>query len=251
MLNNIFLYEIILKAILVIAPVLFLSLLFFSAPYGRYARRGFGPSMPNRWGWVMMEIPAVIIMFLFLLNETQSGISYIFLFLWEIHYLHRTFIFPFRLHSVSKPMPIIVPVMGFIFNMGNTYINGISLTIIHKYPTFWLIDPRFIIGTLLFITGFFINLQSDNVLLHLRKPGETTYKIPHGGLYSYISCPNYLGEIMEWLGWAIATWSLAGFAFFVWTFANLLPRALLHHRWYCETFSDYPKNRRALVPWIL
>jgi protein-S-isoprenylcysteine O-methyltransferase Ste14 len=67
-------------------------------------------------------------------------------------------------------------------------------------------------------------------------------------MYRWISCPNYFGEIVEWIGWAIATWSLAGLAFALWTAANLAPRARSHHQWYRESFADYPQERKALVP---
>jgi steroid 5-alpha reductase family enzyme len=88
------------------------------------------------------------------------------------------------------------------------------------------------------------------VLRTLRKPGETGYKIPHGGLYRFISSPNYFGELLEWSGFAIAAQTLAGWAFFFFTFANLAPRAVSHHRWYREKFSEYPSSRRALIPFL-
>ena len=65
-----------------------------------------------------------------------------------------------------------------------------------------------------------------------------------------MSCPNYLGEILEWTGWAIASWSLAGAAFAVYTAANLAPRAFAHHAWYRQQFQDYPARRKALVPFV-
>ena len=74
------------------------------------------------------------------------------------------------------------------------------------------------------------------------------YVIPRGGMFRYVSAPNYLGEMMEWLGFAIATWSLTGLSFFVWTVANLGPRAFANHRWYKNRFPDYPPERRALIP---
>ena len=94
-------------------------------------------------------------------------------------------------------------------------------------------------------------MHSDNILLRLRKPGGSGYSIPRGGAFRYVSCPNYLGELLEWAGWALATWSLAGLAFFAYAVANLLPRALSHHRWYREKFEDYPAKRRALIPGML
>jgi 3-oxo-5-alpha-steroid 4-dehydrogenase 1 len=98
--------------------------------------------------------------------------------------------------------------------------------------------------------GLAINMDSCNRLLRLprEKPGE--YSIPHGGLFRWVSCPNYLGEIVGWLGWALLTWSPAGLAFAAWTIANLVPRSRAHHSWYCEQFPDYPAKRKALVPGI-
>jgi protein-S-isoprenylcysteine O-methyltransferase Ste14 len=69
-------------------------------------------------------------------------------------------------------------------------------------------------------------------------------------LFEWVSCPNYLGEIVAWAGWALATWSPAGLVFAVWTFANLAPRAWSHHRWYRSNFPEYPKERKALVPGV-
>jgi steroid 5-alpha reductase family enzyme len=103
---------------------------------------------------------------------------------------------------------------------------------------------------ILFIAGMGINIKSDNMLFDLRVNGATDYKIPRGGLFQWISCPNYLGEILEWWGWALATWSLAGLTFAVWGVANLVPRARANHLWYKENFIEYPKERKALIPKI-
>ena len=73
----------------------------------------------------------------------------------------------------------------------------------------WLADPRFIIGALLFVIGFWTHYRSDEILRSLRET-DRGYQIPRGGLYRFISCPNYFGEIVEWTGFAIATWSLPG-----------------------------------------
>eukprot|EP00252_Welwitschia_mirabilis_P004240 TRINITY_DN14515_c0_g1_i2.p1 TRINITY_DN14515_c0_g1~~TRINITY_DN14515_c0_g1_i2.p1 ORF type:complete len:107 (+),score=1.10 TRINITY_DN14515_c0_g1_i2:167-487(+) len=105
----------------------------------------------------------------------------------------------------------------------------------------------------------FINIWADSVLLSLRKDKRSDtlkkgqrYQIPKGGLFEFVSCPNYFGEIVEWLGWAILTWSRAGLGFFVYTVANLGPRAAAHHDWYREKFgSAYPKSRKILIPFLV
>ena len=66
-----------------------------------------------------------------------------------------------------------------------------------------------------------------------------------------MSCPNYLGEILEWSGFALAAFSWPALGFALYTAANLGPRALAHQRWYRERFPDYPADRRALVPGLL
>lgn len=76
--------------------------------------------------------------------------------------------------------------------------------------------------------------------------------IPHGGLFDYVSCANYFGELVEWFGWALAAWSLPAFAHFLFSCGNLVPRAMQHHRDYLAKFKEtYPRDRYAVIPGIL
>jgi 3-oxo-5-alpha-steroid 4-dehydrogenase 1 len=77
------------------------------------------------------------------------------------------------------------------------------------------------------------------------------YHLPTGGLYNYISSPNYLGEILEWSGWAIATWSLPGLLFALGAVGCIGVRAIHTHKWYEKHFENLPKDRKALIPFIL
>ena len=80
---------------------------------------------------------------------------------------------------------------------------------------------------------------------------SSAYKIPYGFAYKYVSMPSYLGEILTWVGFAMASWSLAGLSFVLFTIANLLPRALSNHKWYKEEFVNYPEERKAIIPFVL
>ena len=145
-----------------------------------------------------------------------------------------------------------VVILAVIFNTVNCLLNGIWLfDLSGGYELSWVKDPRFIVGVVIFFFGMILNIKSDDILFSLRDDGSTGYKIPRGGLFEKVSSPNYLGEIIEWIGFAIATWSLAGFTFAIWTFCNLAPRAFAHHRWYKEEFSDYPEDRKALIPFVI
>ena len=148
-------------------------------------------------------------------------------------------------------MPISIMLMGVIFNSINTYLQARWInTLSAPYLVGWLMTPQFIIGVIIFFSGFIINMHSDKIIRALRKPGDNAFHIPYGGMFKWVSCPSYLGEITEWIGWAILTWSYPGLVFAVCTFANLFPRARSTHNWYLETFPDYPKKRKALIPFI-
>jgi protein-S-isoprenylcysteine O-methyltransferase Ste14 len=147
-------------------------------------------------------------------------------------------------------MPISIVTAGWVFNVFNSSLNATAITWLPNYFHNWLVDLRFPVGTAIFFCGLAINLYSDHILRSLRRVGEKAYKVPYGGLFRWVTSPNYLGEITEWIGWAIASWSLAGVAFAIFTFANLAPRARAHHRWYLKHFPHYPKNRKALIPKI-
>ena len=246
-------YTILILADFVLAGVVFITLFFINAPYGRHIRKGWGITIPSYLGWLIMEAPAALLFALyFLLGDAPKDLTlFIFLVMWEAHYIHRAFIYPFSLSDGRKKMPLSVMAMAIFFNVANTYINGRYLfTLSGGYLDSWLLNPRFIIGLVIFIIGFVINRWADRTLRLLRKTGETGYRIPYGGLYQQISCPNYFGEAIEWIGWAIATWSLPGLAFAVWTMANLAPRARAHHVWYHRKFPEYPRERKAFIPFV-
>jgi 3-oxo-5-alpha-steroid 4-dehydrogenase 1 len=242
-------YNDLLVSSFLVAAIVFVALFFFSAPYGRHVRRGWGPAIGNKLAWVLMEAPSPIIFALcFLVGTNRTITTIFFMVLWEAHYIHRAFIYPFSLRG-NRHMPMAVILFGLLFNIMNAYLNGHYIfTLSGIYSNNWLTDPRFIGGMMLFVVGFLVNRSADQTLRNLRKPGEDAYKIPQTGLYRWISCPNYFGEIVIWTGWAVATWSLPGLAFAVWTIANLAPRARSNHAWYQENFLDYPSERKALVP---
>lgn len=236
-----------------IAVLIFPVTLFITAPYGRHSKSTWGPMINNRVAWILMEIPALIIFVWMVLGAKgiSNYIVYTAFFLWTAHYIHRSIIFPFRIKTAHKKMPILIMLFAVCFNFVNGFINGYWLGNFAAYTNEWFFDFRFIIGIVLFISGFIINQYHDKILIGLRKSSTNGYQIPYGGLFRYISCPNFFGEIIEWAGFALLTWSLPSLAFLIWTFINLVPRALDHHKWYKNKFPDYPKKRRAIIPRLL
>ena len=231
--------------------IVFITLFYVTAGYGQHISEKYGPAINDKAGWLIMEVPTVIIyLILFVIGEYKTFMAILFLSFWLMHYGYRSFIYSFLIRG-NKKMPLSMILLGIIFNSANAYLQGRWINSLSPgYETSWLLTPMFIIGVILFFTGFLTHVTSDHKLRTLRKSGESGYKIPYGGLYRYISCPNYLGEIIEWIGWAIMTWSMPGFVFALWTFFTLFPRARSIHQWYLSKFEDYPKDRKALIPFI-
>jgi hypothetical protein len=243
------LYRIVLWIWIALALAAFVALLYRPAPYGRHAAPRTGRTLPSRWGWLIMESPAVLLIGALYWTGRHRGdlVATAFLLIWLSHYLYRTFLYPFLLGARgARPMPLSIVAGAFGFQMVNAYLIGRWLfEMAPRYPSAWLADPRFLAGTVLFVAGSVVNRRADGELRRLAADG---YAIPRGTLFRRISCPNYLGEIVLWIGWALATWSLPSAAFALWTTANLAPRARSHHRFYRQRFPDYPKDRSALVP---
>ena len=86
----------------------------------------------------------------------------------------------------------------------------------------------------------------------MRKPGDTAHYLPRGGMFRYVTSANYFGEIVEWTGFAILTWSASGAVFALWTFANLVPRADAIYKRYAELFGDElrKERRKRVIPFI-
>ena len=245
-------FQILINSWIGLGVITFLTLLFISAPYGRHIRPGWGPLLSKRTGWIFMETPALYIMWLFYFfyADFTNIVLIIFLFVWSIHYTNRSIIWPFLIDK-NGSMPLIVALLAFMFNIFNASFHGYWFFFMdNQYDVSWLLSSNFLIGLSIFISGMIINIHSDRILLDISKE-KKGYQIPHGGFYKWVSSPNYFGEIIEWIGWAIMTWSLSGFVFALWTTFNLLPRALKHHTWYKDKFNNYPKDRKAIIPKIL
>ena len=249
-------YNLLLWGMIFLAVIVFIALYFVKAGYGIMRNGHWGPQIPNKWGWLLMEAPVFIVMGLLWWKSERrfEPVCLIFFLLFQIHYLNRSFIYPFLLKGKS-PMPLSIILMGVVFNVLNAVMQGgwiFYFSPSNMYSLRWLYTPQFIFGTFIFFMGMYINMRSDYIIRHLRKPGDTKHYLPRGGMFRYVSSANYFGEIVEWIGFAILTWSLAGTVFAIWTFANLVPRAnAIYHR-YEDMFGEefVKEKRKRVIPFI-
>ena len=238
-----------------IAVVVFISLYRVNAGYGRFYTPKWGPSVDNHFGWVLMEAPVFVVMLLlwWFSDRRSDVVRLVFLLLFESHYFHRSFIFPLQMRGHSR-MPLSIVLSGVLFNTLNALMQGgwlFYVSPLDHYPLSWLISLQFIVGTAIFLAGMFVNIQSDHIIRNLRKPGDTAHYLPQGGMFTYVTSANYFGEFMEWVGFAILTWSLAGAVFALWTFANLAPRAARIYDLYQQEFPGQlnPRTKR-IIPFL-
>jgi 3-oxo-5-alpha-steroid 4-dehydrogenase 1 len=234
---------------------------FVQTPYGRFADARFGISIDPRLGWFLMELPASVAFGITYFQGPNSleVFPLLVLFVWSCHYLNRGFLMPLFMRVPAgqrSGFGLMVVVIGWVVTSLHGYLNAAWVTEFHPEPTAaWLMDPRFLIGIALYYVGLGFNLHADHVLRTLRTKeevarGERAYRIPKGGLFTYVTNASYFAELVAWLGFAIFTWSPGGIFILAISLANLVPRAIATHRWYHERFSDYPKERRILIPFV-
>lgn len=215
-----------------------------------------------------------------------------------LHYTNRAIINPLRTPSRSKSH-IIVPLSAITFNVINGSLMGSYLSSSDACNFLSARSPvPFYLGLVLWALGFVGNIMHDEILLDIRRKANSKgkskaeagehYAIPHGGLYTLVSYPNYLCEWLEWLGFAIAaspfpfaidnisTASISfldpkfyitiinepgylfapnlspPWIFFISEILVMLPRAYRGHQWYKSKFgTSYPEQRRAVIPFVL
>ena len=118
-----------------------------------------------------------------------------------------------------------------------------------------------ILGLFLFVGGEIGNAWHHAALEALRfaappKDAATSssasgHRIPYGSCFELVSMPHYLCELVAFVGFLLLAPTLASAACLLSSLLNLVPRALEAHRKYQSEFQDYPKQRKAIVPWLL
>jgi 3-oxo-5-alpha-steroid 4-dehydrogenase 1 len=255
-------YDAVLTLALLFAAVVSIAAWFVPSPYGRFAEPRFGVSLGPRLGWFLMELPATLSFAFFFSRGPHRGelVPLVFCAMWLVHYGNRGFLFPLLIRSprgARASFSLLVVGAGWLVTSVHGYLHAEFIARLGRhYTPAWLHDPRFLLGLAVYYTSFALNIQSDATIRNLRTRAEVAagakpYRIPRGGLFEYVTCPNYLTELSAWAGFALCTYSLAGVFIFVVSLANLLPRALATHAWYRARFADYPAGRKALVPFIL
>ena len=222
-------------------------------PYGKLSDGDGSWMVPVRPAWIAAHLIPGFILFTityFTGAHFDSPLNIVLYCIFVIHYLARGIISPLASKYSERRITIWVPIIVLITNAFYHYINAEFIGSVN-YCRGYYYDPRFIFGAILLVIGFFINCAADIQLMLLRKSrNDRDYLIPKGVLFHLITCPNYFGEGLLWLGWAVMTWSLAGIVWWMFISSLLVSRARHSHWWYKNNFKNYPSHRKALLPFI-
>ena len=248
-------YCMIMWVMAVTAVIVFIALYFVKAGYGIFRTKQWGLSINNKVAWILLEAPVFFVMlYMWASNGTHTTLPACLAFLlFELHYFQRSFIFPLMMKGQSQ-MPVAIMLMGVIFNVINGLVIGTSLFTLppsaYNDGAAYLTHPTAIAGIAIFFSGMGINLHSDHVIRHLRKPGDNRHYLPQKGFYRYVTSANYFGELVEWTGFALLCSTPAAWLFVVWTAANLVPRAAAIHKRYRDEFGDAVGSRKRILPFV-
>ncbi|CAH1958796.1 unnamed protein product [Acanthoscelides obtectus] len=194
-----------------------------------------------------------------LYGEKAAGTSLgstarIALICWSAHYAKRILETLF-VHRFSHGT---MPIKNLFKNCG--YYWGFCLYVayhvnhpLYTSPPYWMQ----ILGLAMFVVCEVGNLSIHLLLRDLRPPGSTVRKIPVPNsnpltqLFNYVSCPNYTYEVGAWIGFSLMTSCLPAALFTFAGFYQMAVWALGKQRNYVKEFPDYPKKRKAIIPFIL
>ncbi|CAH0562053.1 unnamed protein product [Brassicogethes aeneus] len=190
-------------------------------------------------------------------QEPNTGLSttaLIALGCWSVHYSKRILetIFVHRFSHGTMPLRNLFK--------NCSYYWGFAVYVAYhtNHPLFTPPPVLFqILGVVIFAISEMGNLSIHILLRNLRPPGTTVRKIPvpNGNpltkLFDLVSCPNYTYEFGAWLGFTLLTSCVPAALFGIAGLFQMSIWALGKHRNYKKEFPNYPKSRKAILPFVL
>ncbi|KAF7796032.1 hypothetical protein EIP86_007202 [Pleurotus ostreatoroseus] len=114
-------------------------------------------------------------------------------------------------------------------------------------------DPKFLWACIaVWLFAELSNLKTHIALRNLRPPGSTKRAIPYGYGFDLVSYPNYTFEILGWIVVSVMTGSYGSWVFTIAGAGTMINWALNKHQKYKKDFGkEYPKHRKAIIPFVL
>lgn len=238
-------YNIIFYSILAIVVIATGPAIYFGDGLLRYSKFRTSNGIPTRLGMFILYFSPIVTVFFTVKDyvSTASLIQWIVVGAIVLHFSKRVLESLF-LHKYSGPTGLSTTIaIAFFYSFAAFFISWLNANPISR------IDIWFVLGIVLYIIGNIGNFIHHKILVDLRKD-SMEYFIPHGGLFNYVVCPHYLFEIFTWTGIFLFSRHLGALLVLLMIIAYLSGRSLKTLQWYKEKFSDFPKNIKAMIPFI-
>jgi very-long-chain enoyl-CoA reductase len=238
---NIIFYSFCAILVLAIGPAEYYGMSMMS--YSKFRKK---EGIPAMYGMVIGYFMPIVVITLFAWSylPKASFLQWALYLAVAIHFTKRV-LECFFLHQFSGPIDIFTTLV-----IASLYSFAAGLLGWTNSTSFPAPDVWSVLGILIFVVGISGNFLHHKLLADLRK-NSLDYFIPKGGLFEYVACPHYLFEILCWLGFALISRHFAAWLILLFVTCYLTARALRGLRWYQEKFKDFPKDRKAILPFVL
>lgn len=172
------------------------------------------------------------------------------------HYAKRVFETQF-IHRFSNGT---MPIRNIFKNSGYYWLFACAISYFVNHPLYTPAsfgDLQFYGGLAGFVFCQLGNLSTHIALRNLRPEGTKERNIPKPTsnpftvLFSLVSCANYTYEIGSWICFTIMTQTVTSGLFAIMGAAQMIAWAQKKHKNYRREFKDYPKGRKAIIPFVL
>ncbi|CAO3642869.1 unnamed protein product [Cunninghamella echinulata] len=201
--------------------------------------------VPSRLGMLVIYIPSLIVCLISLFSWSSSQPIHVQLvsFFSSLHFLKRLYevLFVHRYSGQSVLQHNIIISFSYVgFSICQLYFTSLV-------PSHALNQSEMKLGMCLFFLGEGLNHYHHCILSNLRSGESKEYKIPTGGLFKYIWCPHYLGEIISFIAMTFLSQHILVFIFQLSSAAYLAVRAYNTKLWYHQRFKSIPR-KASLFP---
>lgn len=185
-----------------------------------------------------------------------------------LHFLKREFETAF-IHKFSMAT---MPAFNIFKNSGHYWIlSGFFLAYFIYAPDSYVSEDKSVLSKILFgrnayplsanqlhfLTAFWLFAELSNLWTHLnlaslRANGSKKRQIPRGYGFDLVSFPNYYFESLGWFVYLLVTQNWSSLLFLIIGTGQMAIWALKKHARYRKDFGDkYPRNRKAMFPFLL
>ncbi|KAJ3682722.1 hypothetical protein LUZ60_012949 [Juncus effusus] len=172
------------------------------------------------------------------------------LYYWTLHYSKRileTF-FVHRFSHATSPLSNVFRNCAYYWTFGAYIAYYLNHPLYTPVSNELRIKLGFGFGLICQLANFYCHI----ILRNLRSPsGNGGYQIPKGFLFNVVTCANYTTEIYQWLGFNVATQTVAGYVFLFVAASIMTNWAIAKHRRLRKIFDG--KDGRPKYPrrWVI